>query len=417
MLNSLIPLTALLISVVLLLTGNGLQNTLLPVRASLESFNPLQIGLLGSAYFAGFVLGCLRVTRMIHRVGHIRTFAALVAAASAIPLVHALWIAPGLWLVLRALTGFCLAGLYVVIESWLNECATNSTRGTILSTYTTLNFGAITLGQLLLTTHPPELFALFALTSVLLSVAAIPVALSTSVAPAPIAEVRLRPLRLLRTSPVGAAGCVTVGLANGAFWSLAPVFALASGLQESGIALFMSATVIGAALAQWPFGRISDRTDRRLIILVCCLLGALAGLGVVLSSLWSPPLLALAGFFYGACSFPLYALAVAHVNDLIEPDQFVETSGGLIFMNGLGAVAGPLLASLCMAVAGPPALFGFSALVLALMAAFTVTRLKRNTIPAEQHSGDFVRTTLTTPVLAEIDPRNEPAPPATDEAA
>lgn len=402
------PVAALLFSVTLLLAGNGLQTTLLPVRAEMEVFPAFSIGVMGSAYFLGFVAGCLLTSRLVSQVGHIRVFAAMVAGASAMPLIHVLVVEPWAWWVLRAVTGFCIAALFLVIESWLNERADNRSRGTIFSVYTTLNYGAMTAGQLLITLYDPALFPLFAIASVLVSLAAIPVALTRSAAPASLSEVRMRPLHLLRLSPVGVAGCAAIGLSNGAFWSLGPAYAVGIGLNTTEIALFMSVTVIGGALSQWPFGRLSDRLDRRVVIIAVALLSTASGLGLYLATDYLAVAIAPLAFAFGAFSFPLYALSVAHVNDLISSESFVEVSGGLLLVNGIAAVIGPLLAAGAMGYAGPAALFLFMAVVYLLLAAFAFLRMRIRPLPAETHGAEFVvvaETVASTTVA--LDPRAE----------
>lgn len=411
MLKILAPVGALLISVTILLAGNGLQTTLLPLRAGLEVFSPFAIGLMGSSYFLGFVAGCLLTSHLVRRVGHIRTFAAVVAGASAVPLLHLLVVDPLAWPALRAITGFCMAALFLVIESWLNERADNHTRGTVFTVYTTLNFGAITAGQLLITLYDPAKFPLFAIASVLVSLAAIPVALTTSAAPAPLSEVRLRPLRLLELSPVGVAGCLTIGLAGGAFWALGPIFAVDVGLEVRQVAIFMSVTVVGGALSQWPFGRLSDRLDRRVVIVAVALLSAATGAALFLATgRWPSAILPLA-FAFGAFSFPLYALSVAHVNDLIGDQSFVEVAGGLLLVNGLASVAGPMIAVAAMNLQGAGGLFLYTACVHTGMAVFALVRMRMHPLPAETHGADFVpvaRNVTASPLA--LDPRAEEVP-------
>ena len=242
--RSLLPVSALLLSVAILLLGNGLQGTLLPVRAQLEDFSALDIGILGSTYFLGFASGCLTVPHAIRRVGHIRTFTALVSVASTVTLAHAVIITPVPWWLFRGVTGFCFAGLYMIIESWLMEKASNENRGFVFSVYTVINLTVITAGQMMLTADDPRNFPLFALASILVSLAAVPVAMSTAEAPQPPKIVRVRPVHLFRISPVGVVGCFGVGLANGAFWSLAPVFAQREEGDVTAVAVFMSLTVI-----------------------------------------------------------------------------------------------------------------------------------------------------------------------------
>lgn len=406
MIRLLAPIGALLLSATILLSGNGLQTTLVPLRASLESFSALSIGLMGSSYFAGFVVGCLLTARMVRRVGHIRVFAVMASAASIMPLLHVLMVDALAWWVFRAVTGFCIAGLFLVIESWLNERADNATRGTVFTTYTTLNFLAITTGQMLIIVHDPALFIPFAITSIIVSVAAIPVALTTSAEPARLAEVKLRPTHLLSVSPVGVITCLAVGLGNGAFWALGPVFAGAVGLNVAEIAIFMTVTVLGGAVSQLPFGRLSDHFDRRAVIVAVSLLSVASGLLMFFSTRsWEAAILPLA-FAYGAFAFPLYALAVAHVNDVITNQSFVEISGGLLLVNGVGSVIGPLLAATTMEAVGPGGLFLYISIVHVTLAGFAYARMRRQPLPPETHSAGFVTIAdPAAPLPVDLDPR------------
>ncbi len=254
MIATLAPVSALLLSVVFLLMGNGLQGTLLPVRAQLELFSTGDIGILGSFYFLGFASGCYFGPHLVRRVGHIRAFAAMVSLASTATLVHVLVLEPLFWWPVRAITGFCFAVLYMVIESWLNEKSTNEIRGLVFSIYTIINLVVLTIGQMMLTLADPKAFPLFAVASILVSLAALPVALTKAPAPAPapIASVKIRVRYLYNASPVGFIGALVVGLANGSFWSLAPVFAQTNSavVGASGIAMFMSISVIAGAMGQ-----------------------------------------------------------------------------------------------------------------------------------------------------------------------
>ena len=405
MFASIAPVGALLLSVALLLTGNGLQGTLLPVRASLESFGSLSIGILGSSYYVGFVAGCIATPKLIRRVGHIRLFTAMVSVASVVPLAHAMLVGSLPWWLLRAMTGVCLAGLYLIIESWLNERATPQNRGTIFTTYTTVNFSVITLGQMLLLVDDPVRFHLFSLASILVSLAAVPVALTRSPQPAPISSARLSLRGLYGVSPVGVAGVMTVGLANGAFWGTAPAFASQAGLSITQVAWFMSATVVGGALAQWPFGRLSDRMDRRKTILITCLLAAGAGLLVIVTYVSMPALMIGAAFLFGIFAFPLYAISVAHTNDMATDVDFVAIAGGLLLINGAGSVIGPLLAGVAMDRFGPVGLFGFTAIIHGCMAAFALHRMGQRAAPAQERKTGFVPMPATAPVRPDIDPR------------
>lgn len=406
---TLAPITALLLSVAMLLMGNGLQGTLLPVRAQLEDFSALDIGVLGSAYFLGFALGCLYGPHVVRRVGHIRAFAAMVSIASTISLAHALVLSPVVWWVLRAGTGFCFAALYMVIESWLNERSTNETRGLIFSVYTIINLTVITIGQMMLILDSPQTFALFALASILVSLAAVPVALTTAAAPRPPEIVRIRPRYLYGISPVGFVGCLAVGLANGSFWALGPIFAQREEGDVMAVALFMSLTVIAGAAGQWPLGRASDRTDRRKVIVLTCVGSALAGTGLMLAGpLWPQGLFVFAGLF-GFFAFPLYALCAAHMNDFVEPDGYVEAASGLLLIYGAGAIVGPLLASALMRVYGVDQLFGFTAVVHMATAAFALYRMRQRPRPPEEERVEFADVIRLSQTVSAFDPMSPQA--------
>ena len=384
---TLAPIAALLLSMAVLLTGNGLQMLLIPLRARLEDFSTLSIGLLGSAYFAGFAAGCLLGPNLIERVGHIRSFTTMTAVATAAILCHALILEPIAWSLLRAASGFCFAVLYVVIESWLNARATRENRGLVLSLYLLISLTVITIGQLLVTLADPATFTLFALGAILLSLGAVPVAVTRAIAPTPPPALSPRLMRLYANSPLGFLGCVAVGLTNGAFWSLGPVFAADSGLGTGGIALLMSAAVIGGAAGQWPLGTLSDRIDRRYVMIASCLgaavIGAVLSVAPSFASAWV--LLAIAAG-WGAFAFPLYTISVAHSNDFASAEDFVEVSAGLLLLFGAGAAAGPMLIAPLMEAAGPGALFQATMLIHLLLAGFAILRLRaRAPAPMAEH--------------------------------
>ncbi|MCB1507985.1 MAG: MFS transporter [Hyphomicrobiaceae bacterium] len=382
------PVATLLLSVALLLSGHGLQTTLVPLRGALEHFSAFSLGLIGSGYYVGFVTGCLIGPRLVVRVGHIRVFTALVAAASAAALVHALAVDPFVWIALRIVTGMCMAGLYLVIESWLNEHATNETRGLVMSAYIVVNFSMITLGQLLITQASPTGFALFTLASILVSVAAIPVALTNAAQPAPIAVVSFRPRRLIGISPVGLIGAFVVGIANGAFWGLGPVFAARADLGADGVAIFMSAAVLGGALMQYPVGRMSDFLDRRIVLAGMLVLAALSGIAIAILPVSGTALLALA-LVFGALTLPGYAISAAHAYDHTERSGYVEMAAGLLLFNGAGSIIGPLAASLAMDHFGGKSLFVFTAVTQTLLALFVVWRMRQRAAVAPADKTEF----------------------------
>ena len=307
MLAVLPSVSALLFGLGVLLLGSGLQGTLLGVRAGIEGFAAQTVGLLMAAYYAGYAAGSLYVPVLVRRAGHIRTFAALASVASAAPLLHALYVAPWTWTVLRSVSGFCFVGLFMVVESWLNDKATNATRGTILSIYMIVNLTALAAGQLLLVLADPADYQLFALSSVLVSLALVPVALTRSAAPVPLKTARLGLGRLYAVSPLGVVGSFGAGLVQGAFWGRAPRFGQSIGLSTAGIAAFISLTIVGGVLLQWPVGRLSDRFDRRTVITVSCFALAGVSLALGLAAARGVELRWLLGLavFYGGLSFPL----------------------------------------------------------------------------------------------------------------
>ena len=400
------PIAALLLSAALLLTGHGLQVALLPVRADLSGFATLELGILGAAYFLGFAAGCLIGTRIIRRVGHIRTFAAMVCLASTMALAHAMVEAPVFWWICRAITGLCLAVLFMVIESWLNTRSTNENRGRVFSVYVIITLTMVSAGQMILVLDDPRGFALFAGASILVSLSALPVALTRAEAPAPLTAVRMNIGHLFRCAPVGVVGAVTVGLTNGAFWSLAPVFVQQSPLTQGTdmVAVFMSVAVVAGAVGQWPLGRVSDHMDRRKIILWTSMAGAIVGAAMALfSDRWADGLLVFP-FVFGFFVFPLYTLCAAHMNDWVSADEYVDAAGVLLLLYAGGAIAGSVLGSGAMQILGPDGLFFYTAVMHASLAVFIVVRLwVRPPRIGDEHES-FAHTIQVLQTIAPIDP-------------
>jgi MFS family permease len=371
--SNLRPIASLLLAVAFLLAGNGLQFTLLPLRGHVEDFSAFAIGVIGSAYYVGFVSGCLLAPYLILRAGHIRAFTAFVALAVVVGLAYPLAPAVGAWIAFRVINGFCIAGFYLVVESWLNDRATNDTRGLVMSSYVMVNFFAFTVGQLMVTLYPIKAAEDFVAAAMLASLAIIPVALTRSAQPAPITIVSFRPMQLYRAAPVGLVASLMVGVANGAFLSLGPLSAAHNGLNVGEVAMFMSAATIAGALAQWPVGRLSDRVDRRLVLLALLIGAAVIGIILWLFAHTGLSLLVF-GFLFGALALPTYSLAAAHAFDKTPVSETVPTAATILLANASGAVIGPLLASATMALQGPRTLFLFTAVVQALLAAYVFYR-------------------------------------------
>ncbi|MDE0058108.1 MAG: MFS transporter [Defluviicoccus sp.] len=407
------PIAALLAGVALLMLGNGLFLTLVPLRAELEGFGAVWIGAIGAAYFSGFVLGCYLVPPLVTRVGHIRVYAAVAALGAIVPLLHALALSPVAWILFRIVLGLCISGLYMVIESWLNAASTPRNRGTVFSAYIAIHLAAITAGQYLILIDSPGGPELFSVATILFALAVVPVCLSR--APSPSLPVRARPdlRKLWRNSQVGVIGCLTNGMANGAVWSLAPIYAKSLGLSLAGIAVFVSVAIVGGAFVQYPLGRLSDRLpDRRWLIAALCAIATGAGLALLLLAGALPlPAVYAAYFLFGAAAFSIYGFAVAHANDHADPGDFVEISAGLLVIFGIGAIAGPLLAAGLMEALGSRYLFLFTCAVHAAVALWTVWRMKQRDAVAPEDREDYVPTVRTSPNAFALDPRAEDEAP------
>ncbi len=370
-------------------------------------------GLVMSAYFVGFILGTYVCPAIIRRAGHIRAFAAMASVASTMPILHALVLTPWAWGALRLITGVCIVGLYMVIESWLNALAPNAMRGKIFAAYMATTLGALALGQFLILVGDVLGFTPFALVSILLSLALVPVALTRVPEPPPVAAPRPALRRLFATAPVGFVGALASGLLNGAFFGMGAVFAQRVGMSEAGVASFMSATIVGGAMLQWPVGQLSDRRDRRLVLAAVCASAALLAALAFVAEGYSAPLLAVIAFFYGGLAFTVYGLSVAHVNDLLEPARILEATGGLLLLHGIGAAIGPAAAGFLMQQLGPGSLLGYFALVLSALSGYALYRYKLVARPAPGEAHGYLPMAETSQALLQMDPRTEaPARPA-----
>ena len=401
---------ALLLGGAILVMGNGLIGITLPIRLDLEGVRTEIAGLVLSAYYAGFVVGSFYGQRIIGRVGHIRAFAAFAGLLAASTLIYPLWFSPGSWAALRAINGFCMAALFAAIESWLNLRSTTESRGRILSFYMVATYLGSGAGQFLVNAWGVRGIELFCLGAALLSLSLVPVTLTHADGPDMGQPRPLGLLRLLRISPLGVVGACGAGLLSGAFYSLGPIFGASEGLSVFEVSVFMGVMVFGSLALQWPIGRLSDRFDRRTVLLVMLLATALVCL---LQYGWSVreggvlPMMILVGLFGGAAS-TVYPLAVAHAFDWVARDRMVAASSGLLLAWAAGATAGPILGSLLMQRLGDAALFLFLALVALLLAAFTGYRmLRRAALPAREQA-PFVPLSTTAGVSGQLDPRAGP---------
>lgn len=384
-------LPALLLGFLLMQMGNTFQGTILSIRGEIEGFALAQIGAIGAAFWAGVIIGSLSAARVMRRVGHIRTFAAFGAVAGVAPLIHLLIIDPFAWIAARALTGFCFAAMFIVVESWLNAGATSENRGQILSIYAMTGLVAGIGGQLLLPATDPAGFRPFCVIVCLISLALVPIALTQGAAPAPPTEGSHVDLgRLYRDSPLGVATGFLGGATIGAFFALGPIFAERRGLNTEEIAIFMACGTLGGFAAAWPLGLLSDRCDRRLVIIGAAAVAAgslLAMLALVPGDAY-PRLLYLCVALFGGMIIPTYSLALAHLSDAVAPEEMVAASGGLLLAHGAGATAGPLVAGFAMS-ATPRGLSYTLLAAQVLIVLFGVSRLVSRAAPRVAHKSAF----------------------------
>lgn len=409
MLALIAPLSALLGGVGLLLLGSGLFGTLLAVRGELEGFSAQTIGLITSGYFLGFFLGTLFAPALIRRIGHIRAFAFCAAGTAALTLAHAIFVVPAAWLVLRIGVGALLVVLYTVIESWLNASSPPERRAQVFSAYMLVNLGALALGQQFLRVAAVDGFVLFAVVSMLMSLAVMPVAW-TRLTPPPVHAVpRIGVRALYRAAPSAVIGTLASGLALGAFWGLGPLYAATRGLDHAGVASFMGWTIVGGAALQFPLGRLSDRRDRRIVLAAIGGLAAFAAVLALLSAQRGGAAVYASMFLFGGLSFALYPLSVAHLIDRIGTDQVLAASSTLLLVHGVASAIGPGLAGAAMTRSGQPgALLVYAALVFGAMALFVGWR-RRVREGSSEHDATFLPMLRTTPTALELMPAAQEA--------
>jgi len=382
---------ALLLGFGILMLGDGLQGTLLAVRADLEGFSATVTGLVMSSFYVGFLAGSILTPKITVKVGHIRVFAALAALASASILVHSLFIQVPVWIALRLVSGFCFAGLYIVAESWLNDRATNETRGKLLSLYMVVTYIGVGAGQLLLNLAEPGGFPLFLLTSVLISVAVVPLLLSAGSPPAYQESVSISLRELVRLSPLGIVSMFVVGLVTATFFTLGPVFGQRIGLDIENISYFMTSAVVGTIILQGPIGALADRFDRRKILTIATLLTSLSAVACIVAAQVSTSVLLLSVAVFGGLAFPLYSVCIAYTNDHLNPNQMIAASGALVLISGLGAVVGPVLVASIMDLFGEHSFFWSMAVAHALTGLFALYRMTRSApVPLDQQGPSTV---------------------------
>ena len=403
----LLPLASLLSGVAMLVVGTGLLFAAIGAQSGAARFSALVTGLIMSAYFAGFIFGTYACPIIIRRVGHIRAFAAMASIASTLPILHALWLDPWFWGALRFVTGVCLVGLYIVVESWLNVVAKSHQRGKVFAAYMAVSGVSMALGQWLILVGNRFGFVPFAMVSILFSFALLPITLTPVDEPQPTEAPKLGLFELFAISPIGVIGATGSGLLSGAFYSLGHTFGQGVGFSEAGIATFMAATILGGAVFQWPVGHLSDRHDRRWVLFwVCVGCAAVAGTGFYLAREYENSLIFL-GVVYGGLAFTVYGLSVAHVNDLIDSSRVLEVTGGLLLLHGVGATVGPTLGGGLMDLLGAESLMLYFASVLVLMAlaVWRYASSKPLNVGVPGHKADYVLMGSGSQAVLQMDPR------------
>lgn len=395
---------ALLAGIGILMLGLGLQNSLLGVRANLENFPTAVTGLVMSGYAIGFITSAIFVPKLLRQVGHVRVFAALSALASSAILAHVVVIEPVTWFVLRLITGFCMSGVFIVAESWLNASTKNEERGQLLSIYMVVQMFFWALGQLLLNIADPGGFLLFIAVSVLVSIAVVPLLLSSVASPIISTPRHFSFFDLYRISPLGCVGMVAVGLCQGAFYSMGAVFGQNIGLSVAEISILLAVATLGGMALQWPIGYVSDRFDRRLVLIGVTMMAAIAMALILIVGTENQIVLTVLFGIYGGLCLPMYSLCVAHTNDYLEPDQIVGASGALVFSTGLGTMIGPLSISIFMQLFGSLSFVATLMVCHAALGIFAIYRMsQRGSLPLEEQGAHvFVPPAATSGVATTI---------------
>jgi len=390
MLRAITSTWTLFFGLLLISAGNGLQVVLLGTRAPDAGFSTIATGIIMSGYFAGIFAGSIIVPHILSRVGHVRVFGAMSAIASAAVLVHVVFLDPFVWTGMRFASGFSFAGMYIVCESWLNEKATNETRGQLLSLYMITNMAGMAAGQMMISFGETGAPGLFLLASVMVSIAVVPILITASAAPNFEAPERISFRRLVQVSPLAVVGMVFVGIITSMIFGMGAVYGRAIGLNDSQVGYFMTAVTLGTLVLQYPVGRLSDRFDRRAVILGATLIAAVAVAAAGLFSADQFIFILLMMMIFGGLLFSLYSLFIAHANDYLTPSQMVAMSSGLLMINGAGAVFGSPLAATVIDIIGFKGFMPTMAVFLLILAGFVIYRMNmRSAVPAEAQ-GSFV---------------------------
>ena len=405
------PVFSLLRGTAFLLAASGLHGLLLPLRGQLEGFSTASLGLMGTAWAGGFVTGCYFAPRIVRRAGHVRAFGAFAASGAIVALMTGLLIDEFFWILLRAFTGFSMAGAFMVIESWLNERSSNENRGTVFGLYMMVTYASIMAGQMIVAVGDIGSESLFMVTGIFFCLALLPTAVSTAAHPKPLQDVALDVKGLYANSPVSSAACLLIGVANGAWGTLGAVYGARIGITTAEIALMMSLVMVAGAAFQMPVGRLSDKTDRRYVLVGASFACAIVGVLIFLLTPRSGAFVIALTTAYGAFAYTIYSLAVAHANDHAKPEDFVKVSGGLLLLYGFGTMIGPVIGAALMGSMRPESLFLATALAHFALVGFSILRIRRRApVPLEEREAFKTMPSErgATPQAARLDPRTPP---------
>ena len=376
---------AFMLGMMLLMVGNGLQGTLIGIRGEIEGFSTIELSIVMSAYFVGFLGASQLVPELIRRVGHVRVFAALASFISAVLIAYPLLTNPVFWSVGRVVIGFCYCGVYITAESWLNNSVDNEKRGQALSLYMIVQMVGIVSAQGVLALGNPNGYSLFIIISILVSISFAPILLSISPAPA-FERTKLMTLsRLFTSSPLACVGMFLLGGVFSAQFGMSAVFGAQIGLSLSQISLFVASFYIGAMIFQYPIGWVSDKMDRRLLILLISAASATGSASAYFAGGYFFALV-FAAFLVGGLTNPLYSLLIAHANDFIEYEDMASAAAGLLFVNGVGAVSGPIIIGYAMNAFGPEIFFVIIALLMATLAIYAGYRMTQRATVSDTSS-------------------------------
>ncbi len=389
MVRTIVPISALLLGSFFLLFAGGIHGLILPVRGTFEGFSAVELGLLGTGWAVGYVSGCLYTARLVARVGHIRAFSVMASLAAITILLQLLFLDPWSWIALRAISGFCFAGAAMIVESWLSERAEPHTRGRIFGVYTMVNLVASTGGQLTLTMGDTTGYVFFVLGAVFYALAVIPTAISSTASPKPLVSVRLDIRALWRNSPVAVFGVFMVGISNSAFGTLAAVYGGQIGLAVATVAIFNALPILLGAATQIPVGILSDRLDRRKVLIGVALVALAADAAFLLAAPQGATLNLAFVAVLGGAIYAMYPVIIAHANDNAADGNYIMISGGLLMVFGLGSIVGPLAAGAAMSTVGPTGLFMTMAVAHVLLILQAIWRITRRPPVPQEEKGEF----------------------------